>query len=82
MMTIPNMTILIADFAADCCNATPRNAPITAKRKIPRRMDVAVEENWVIMTSGINSAREAKVDVVEVTSPERRALRWTIDRSS
>ena len=82
MITIPSMTILMADFAADCFNVTPRNAPIIARREMPIKMDVEVEYTWEIMTSGNSKARDASVDVVDVTSPERRALRWTIDRSS
>lgn len=42
IMTIPRMTIFIADFALDCFSVMPRKAPIKDRRKIPVRIEMAV----------------------------------------
>jgi hypothetical protein len=76
------MTILIADLAADCFKVIPRKAPSSERSAIPARIDTGTEEVSVIKTNGSSKASEAREEVIEVTSPDSKALRWTLDNIS
>lgn len=82
IMMTPSTTNFIADFAADCFNVNPRNAPIIDRRKIPATIEVVMEYILESKTSGSRRARDAKDEVVDVTSPDSNARRCIFESNS